>query len=63
VLRHSALLIVQLLSAAYLLRSAAFLAIWFLVIWLVIRWDTQRRIMRSCVAGAGRAKMARRRSA
>ncbi len=39
-----ALLAVELLGAAYLLKSAAFLAIWFLALWLVLRWDTQRRV-------------------
>ena len=39
-----ALLAVQLLSAAYLLKSAAFLAIWFFALWLILRWDTQRRV-------------------
>lgn len=38
------LLAVQLLSAAYLLKSAAFLAIWLLSLWLILRWDTQRRV-------------------
>ena len=41
-----ALLVVQLLGATYLLKSAGFLAIWFLVLWLILRWDTQRRINR-----------------
>jgi GTPase Era involved in 16S rRNA processing len=41
-----ALLIVQLLSAAYLLKSAGFLAIYFLVLWLMLRWNTQRRVSR-----------------
>ena len=39
-----ALLAVELLSAAYLLKSAAFLAIWFFALWLILRWDTQRRV-------------------
>jgi hypothetical protein len=42
----AALLIVQLLGAAYLLKSAGFLAIWFLVLWLALRWNTQRRVQR-----------------
>jgi hypothetical protein len=37
---------VQLLSAAYLLKSAGFLAIWFLFLWLVLRWDTHRKVAR-----------------
>lgn len=41
-----ALLVVQLLSAAYLLKSAAFLGIYFLVLWLMLRWNTQRRVSR-----------------
>jgi hypothetical protein len=44
--RGFALLAVQLFSAAYLLRSAGFLAIWFLVLWCILRWDTQRRVAR-----------------
>jgi hypothetical protein len=43
-LREGLILAVQLLGAAYLLKSAAFLAIWFLFLWLVLRWDTQRRV-------------------
>ncbi|HEX8521471.1 MAG TPA: hypothetical protein VF669_04385 [Tepidisphaeraceae bacterium] len=46
VARDAALLIVQLLSAAYMLRSAGFLAIWFLVLWLYVRWNTSRRVTR-----------------
>jgi hypothetical protein len=42
--REIALLAVQLLGATYLLRSAAFLLIWFFVLWLMLRWDTQRRV-------------------
>jgi hypothetical protein len=37
-------LAVQLLSSAYLLKSAGFLAIWFLFLWLVLRWDTYRKV-------------------
>ena len=42
--RGIALLVVQLLGVTYLLKSAAFLGIWFLVLWLILRWDTQRRV-------------------
>jgi GTPase Era involved in 16S rRNA processing len=42
----TALFIVQLLSAAYLLRSAGFLLIWFLFLWAYLRWDTGRRVAR-----------------
>jgi hypothetical protein len=45
-LKGAAILAVQLLSAAYLLKSAGFLAIWFLFLWLVLRWDTQRKVTR-----------------
>jgi GTP-binding protein EngB required for normal cell division len=38
------LLIVQLLGVTYLLKSAAFLALWYLVLWMYLRWDTQRRV-------------------
>jgi GTP-binding protein EngB required for normal cell division len=44
--RGAIVLAVQLLSAAYLLKSAGFLAIWFLFLWLVLRWDTQRKVTR-----------------
>jgi hypothetical protein len=44
--RDGLILAVQLLGAAYLLRSAGFLAIWFLFLWLVLRWDTHRRVAR-----------------
>jgi GTPase Era involved in 16S rRNA processing len=43
-LRGGLVLLVQLLGATYLLRSAAFLAIWFVFLWLVLRWDTQRKV-------------------
>ena len=45
-IRGAIVLAVQLLSAAYLLKSAGFLAIWFLFLWLVLRWDTQRKVAR-----------------
>jgi len=60
VLRHSALLIVQLLSAAYLLRSAAFLRSGPVI--CCHRWDTQRRIMRMlrrCARGGRKWRGAR----
>jgi hypothetical protein len=44
--REFALLAVQLLSAAYLLKSASFLIIYFAVLWAVLRWDTRRRVIR-----------------
>ena len=44
--RGVVVLAVQLLSAAYLLKSAGFLAIWFLFLWLVLRWDTHRKVTR-----------------
>jgi hypothetical protein len=43
-LKSAGILAVQLLSAAYLLKSAGFLAIWFLFLWLVLRWDTYRKV-------------------
>jgi hypothetical protein len=43
-LRGMTLLIVQLLGVTYLLKSAAFLLIWFLALWMMLRWDTQRRV-------------------
>lgn len=44
--RGALILAVQLLSAAYLLKSAGFLAIWFLFLWLVLRWDSHRKVGR-----------------
>jgi hypothetical protein len=44
--RGGLLLAVQLLGATYLLKSAAFLGIWFLALWLILRWDTQRKVTR-----------------
>ena len=44
---HLGLLIVQVFSATYLLRNAAFLAIWFIVLWLAIKWSTQRKVDRA----------------
>lgn len=41
------LLVVQVLGVNYLLKSAAFLAVYFLVLWLILKWDTQRRVDRS----------------
>lgn len=41
-----ALLIVQVLGAAYLLRSVAFLAIYYVLLWMILKWDTQRRVDR-----------------
>ena len=37
---------VQLLSAAYLLKSVTFLAIYFAALWALLRWDTHRRASR-----------------
>jgi hypothetical protein len=44
--RDFALLVVQSLSAAYLLKSVSFLIIYFFVLWAVLRWDTRRRVNR-----------------
>jgi hypothetical protein len=44
--RDFALLAVELLSAAYLLKSASILIIYFIVLWAVLRWDTRRRVIR-----------------
>jgi hypothetical protein len=43
-LQGALVLTVQLLGATYLLKSAAFLAIWFVFLWLILRWDTHRRV-------------------
>jgi hypothetical protein len=39
-------LLIEVLSADYLLKSTAFLFIWFLVLWLALRWNTQRKVAR-----------------
>jgi hypothetical protein len=44
--REFALLAVQLLSAAYLLKSISFLIIYFVVLWAILRWDIRRRVNR-----------------
>jgi len=44
--KEFALLAVQLLSAAYLLKSVSFLLIYFVVLWALLRWDTRRRVNR-----------------
>jgi hypothetical protein len=44
--REFALLAVQLLSAAYLLKSVSFLIIYFAVLWAILRWDTRRCVIR-----------------
>ncbi|MGH7179944.1 MAG: hypothetical protein ACREJC_21385, partial [Tepidisphaeraceae bacterium] len=44
--RDIARLIVPLIGATYLLKSVAFLCIYFVVLWLIVRWDTQRRAAR-----------------
>jgi hypothetical protein len=43
--REFALLAVQLLSAAYLLKSVSFLILYFAVLWALLRWDTRRRVI------------------
>jgi hypothetical protein len=50
--RDVAFLAVQLLSAAYLLKSVSFLIIYFVVLWATLRWDTRRRIVRLLKAWA-----------
>jgi hypothetical protein len=46
--RDASLLVVavSVLSASHLLRSAAFLAIYFLFIWLVLQWHSRRKVDR-----------------
>jgi hypothetical protein len=48
--RQFALLTVQLLSAAYLLKSISFLILYFLALWAILRWDTRRRLSRLLIA-------------
>jgi GTPase Era involved in 16S rRNA processing len=43
-LRNLTLLAVQIFGVTYLLKSVAFLAIYYTLLWLILRWDTQRRI-------------------
>jgi GTPase Era involved in 16S rRNA processing len=40
------LLLVQIMSAEFLLKSLGFLALWYLLLWALIRWDTRRRVDR-----------------
>jgi hypothetical protein len=44
--RDFLLLAVQILSAAYLLKSIGFLMIYFLCLWALLRWQTRRRVLR-----------------
>jgi hypothetical protein len=43
-LHDATVLAIQILGAAYLLKSVGFLAIYFLTLWMILRWDTQRRV-------------------
>jgi hypothetical protein len=43
-LRNLTVLAVQIFGVTYLLKSVAFLAIYYTLLWLILRWDTQRRI-------------------
>ncbi|HEV8291750.1 MAG TPA: hypothetical protein VGP94_07485, partial [Tepidisphaeraceae bacterium] len=43
-IRDLTLLAVRLLGVTYLLKTVAFLAIYYTLLWLILRWDTQRRI-------------------
>ena len=45
-LRNLTLLAVQIFGVTYLLKSVAFLAIYYTLLWLILRWDTQRSIDR-----------------
>ncbi len=45
-LATAGVLLIEVLSADYLLKSTAFLFIWFLVLWLALRWNTQRKVAR-----------------
>src|SRR5205823_2455603 len=42
--RDLTLLAVRLLGVTYLLKTVAFLAIYYMLLWLILRWDTQRLI-------------------
>ena len=45
-----AALVVEVLGVNYLLRSAAFLILFYAALWLALRWNTQRRVTK-LVAG------------
>jgi hypothetical protein len=45
-LRSATLLTVQLLSSTYLLKTAAFLLVWFLVLWAWLRYSTHKFVVR-----------------
>ena len=40
-------LLIEVLSADYLLKSAGFLILYFLALWLALRWNTQRSVART----------------
>jgi len=42
--RDLTLLAVRLFGVTYLLKTVAFLAIYYTLLWLILRWETQRRI-------------------
>ena len=44
--REATYLAVQLISAAYLLKTIGFLTLYFVVLWVFLRWDTHRRVIR-----------------
>ncbi len=46
-LRNLALLLVRVLGVPYLLKSVAFLAVYFVGLWLVIQYDTRRQVDRA----------------
>ena len=48
--RRMAALVVEVLGVNYLLRSAAFLILFYAALWLALRWNTQRRVTK-LVAG------------
>ncbi|MDP9174811.1 MAG: hypothetical protein M3O30_13240 [Planctomycetota bacterium] len=42
--KNVSIVLVEVFSAAALLRSAAFLLVWYFLIWALLRWGTRRRV-------------------
>jgi GTPase Era involved in 16S rRNA processing len=45
-LHDGAIVLVEMLSTAALLKNAVFLLLWFFLLWALLRWDTRRRVER-----------------
>ena len=45
-IRNFTLLVVRMMGVSYLLKSVAFLVVYFTCLWLVVKWDTRRQVER-----------------